>query len=54
VGEVAAREGSHEIDAFLDVTVAGHLRAGSRPDVEDSTRRDEGDRHLAGSPSRGE
>ncbi len=28
VGEVAAREGKHEIDAFLDVAVAGHLRVG--------------------------
>jgi N-acyl-D-amino-acid deacylase len=28
VGEVAAREGKHEIDAFLDVAVAGKLRVG--------------------------
>jgi N-acyl-D-amino-acid deacylase len=28
VGEVAAREGKHEIDAFLDVAVAGQLRVG--------------------------
>ena len=28
IGEVAAREGKHEIDAFLDVAVAGHLRVG--------------------------
>ncbi|MHB1582737.1 MAG: N-acyl-D-amino-acid deacylase family protein [Acidimicrobiales bacterium] len=28
VGEIAAREGKHEIDAFLDVAVAGQLRVG--------------------------
>jgi N-acyl-D-amino-acid deacylase len=28
VGEVAGREGKHEIDAFLDVAVAGQLRVG--------------------------
>jgi N-acyl-D-amino-acid deacylase len=28
VGEVAEREGKHEIDAFLDVAVAGQLRVG--------------------------
>lgn len=28
IGEVAAREGKHEIDAFLDVAVAGQLRVG--------------------------
>jgi N-acyl-D-aspartate/D-glutamate deacylase len=28
VGEVAAREAKHEIDAFLDVAVAGQLRVG--------------------------
>ncbi len=28
VGEVATREGKHEIDAFLDVAVAGQLRVG--------------------------
>ena len=28
VGEVAQREGKHEIDAFLDVAVAGRLRVG--------------------------
>jgi N-acyl-D-aspartate/D-glutamate deacylase len=28
IGEIAAREGKHEIDAFLDVAVAGELRVG--------------------------
>ncbi len=28
VGEIASREGKHEIDAFLDVAVAGQLRVG--------------------------
>ena len=28
IGEVAAREGKHEIDAFLDVAVAGQLQVG--------------------------
>src|SRR5580698_8199593 len=28
IGEIAGREGKHEIDAFLDVAVAGQLRVG--------------------------
>jgi len=35
VGEIAAREGKHEIDAFLDVAVAGQLRVGfATPEIK--------------------
>ena len=53
VGEVAAREGKHEIDAFLDVAVAGQLQVGfAHADARDAARGHEGDRHVAGRASR--
>ena len=55
VGEVAAREGKHEIDAFLDVAVAGQLRVGfATPMLVTPPEVDEGDRHVPGGPSRRE
>src|SRR5262249_29342238 len=55
VGEVAAREGKHEIDAFLDVAVAGQLRVGfATKMLETPAGVDEGDRHLPGGAARRE
>ena len=55
MGEIAAREGKHPIDAMLDVAVAGQLQGRLRDtDARDAAGRDEGGRHLAGGASRRE
>ncbi len=53
VGEVAAREGKHEIDAFLGCRRGRSAPGGFRhPDAGDPTGVDEGDRHLPCGPPR--
>ena len=47
IGEIAAREGKHPVDAMLDIAVAGNLKVGFRHEVDrDAAAVDEGDRNL--------